>query len=285
VRLARIIIVTLAAVLLLAPPRSSAQDGTDPRLERAASLISSDRVGEAEQELNSILKARPNDALALNLLGTVRAKQGRLDEAEALFLRALRVDDKFAGAHMNLAYLYLLKRAPEKTMVELRAVHRLVPGDADVTYKLAHLLLTLGRADECVAVVEDARRASRLTPPLLTLLGDAYMKTGDAARAEQSYKLVLDADADNADALLGLALVSQSKGDAQSASLYLSRVKPLVADSPEMLYRFAVAALKSEMYDEAKSALERAALLRPDEPAYMVALGAVWLKKPDLFEA
>jgi Flp pilus assembly protein TadD len=280
-----LIIIATFAVALSAPRQASAQGNADPRLERAASFISGDRLGEAEQELNAILKARPTDALALNLLGTVRAKQGRLDEAEALFVRAVRLDDKFAGAHMNLAYLYLLRNAPEKTVAELRAVHRLAPEDADVTYKLAHLLLTLGRADECVAVVEDARRANRMTPPLTTLLGDAYLKNGDAGRAEESYKLALGADAGNADALLGLALVSQSKGDAPSASAYLARVKPLVADLPEMLYRFAVAAMRSEMYDDAKGALERAAQLRPDEPAYLVALGAVWLKKPDLFEA
>ena len=280
-----LIVVVTFFCFLSASLSARAQGGTDPRLERAASLISGDRLADAEQELNAILKARPTDALALNLLGTVRAKQGRLDEAEALFTRAVRLDDKFAGAHMNLAYLYLLKNAPEKTVVELRAVHRLVPEDADVSYKLAHLLLTLGRADECVAVVEDARRANQLTPPLTTLLGDAYLKKGDAGRAEESYKLALGADANNPDALLGLALVSQSKGDAQSASAYLARVKPIVADSPEMLYRFAVAALRSAMYDDAKAALERAAQLKPDEPAYFIALGAVWLKKPDLFEA
>src|SRR5205085_1689421 len=238
-------------------PSARAQADADAAgLERAASLISSDRTEEAERQLNSILKARPNDALALNLLGTVRAKQGRLDEAEALFARALRVDNKFAGAHMNLAYLYLLKGAPEKTVSELSEVHRLVPDDADVSYKLAHLLFNLGRLDECVAVIAEARRSGQLTPPLLTVLGDAYLKKGEAGKAEENYKLALGARPDDADALLGLALVSQAKGDAQSASAYLSRAKGLLADSPETLYRFAVAALKSELFDEAKGALE-----------------------------
>jgi predicted Zn-dependent protease len=257
----------------------------DPRLERAAALISSERLQEADEQLAAVLKARPDDPLALNLLGTVRAKQGRLDEAEALFARALRADRDFAGAHMNLAYLYLLKGAPEKTVAELKEVHRLVPEDADTAYKLAHLLLTLGRLDECVAFVAAERRSNRLTPPLLALLGDAYLKKNDAARAEESYRAALDAQGENADALLGMALVSQSKGDAQSASLYLSRVKALAADSPELLYRFAVAALRAERFEDARAALEAAVRLSPEEPAYFVALGAVWLKKPDIFEA
>jgi predicted Zn-dependent protease len=272
--------------LLFAPLCATAQMNTrSQQVERVAALISSNRIGEAEKQLDSLLKSSPNDAIALNLLGTVRAQQGRLDEAEALFTRALRADRQFAGAHMNLAYLYLLKSAPEKTVVELREVHRLVPDDADISYKLAHLLFTLGRFDECISFVSDVRKTSQPTTALLTVLGDAYLKKGDTGKAEESYRLALAAQNDSADALLGMALVAQSKGDAQSASLYLSRTRELIADSPEMLYRFAIAALSSKLFEESRSALERAVQLKPDEPAYLVALGAVWLKKPDLFEA
>ena len=106
-------------VELFVVPRAQAQ-GAAPqsRLEQAAAAIAADRLGEAEQQLNAILKAAPGDVLALNLLGTVRAKQNRLDEAEALFLRAVRADRRFVGAHMNLAYLYLLRGAPEKTAAD-----------------------------------------------------------------------------------------------------------------------------------------------------------------------
>jgi tetratricopeptide (TPR) repeat protein len=255
------------------------------QVERAAALISTNRIPEAEQQLNSLLKSSPDDALALNLLGTVRAQQGRLNEAEALFAHALRVDREFAGAHMNLAYLYLLKGEPEKTLSELREVHRIAPDDADTTYKLAHLLFTLGHLDECIAFVAEVRRTNQPPPALLAVLGDAYLKKGDTGRAEESYRLALGAQDNNADALLGMALVSQAKGDAQGAAVYLSRARALSADSPERLYRFAVAALKSQLFDDARSALEKAVQLKPDEPAYLVALGAVWLKKPDLFES
>src|SRR3712207_6356451 len=105
-------IVTLA----VAPVGASAAraQGGESELERAAALISANRLAEAEQQLNSILKTRPNDALALNLLGTVRAQQGRLEDAETLFTRAVRADLKFVGARMNLAHLYTIKRETPK---------------------------------------------------------------------------------------------------------------------------------------------------------------------------
>src|SRR5687767_8042722 len=209
-------------LLLLAAATAT---GRQSQLERAAAAIAADRLAEAEQQLNSILKSAPADALALNLLGTVRAKQGRLDEAEALFTRAARADRRFAGAHMNLAYLYLLKREPAKQAASLKEVLRLDPSNADAAQKLARLLYTLGRTDECVQLVESERRAGRLTPALALTLGDAYLKKGDAARAEELYLMVLGAQTVNAEALLGMALVNQAKGDARAASLYLTRAR------------------------------------------------------------
>ncbi|HKP71338.1 MAG TPA: tetratricopeptide repeat protein [Pyrinomonadaceae bacterium] len=266
---------------MVATAQVAAGDGA--RLEQAATLISGDRLAEAEQQLNAILKAKPNDALALNLLGTVRAKQGRLDEAETLFSRAIRADNGFAGAHMNLAYLYVLKGVPEKTISELKEVLRLDPENADARYKLARLLFSQGRLDECVALIKKATLP--LPAHMAVVLGDAYLKKGDLKKAEESYLHALEGERNDADALLGLALVSRSAGDANGASTYLARAKESIADSPESLYRFAVTALRVELFDDARWALERATRLRPNEPTYFVALGAAWLKKPELFEA
>jgi predicted Zn-dependent protease len=264
----------------------SAQRGSDASdLERAAALIGGNRLAEAEQQLNAILKSRPDDPLALNLLGTVRAQQGRLEEAEGLFARAVRADARFVGARMNLAHLYTLRREPSKAAAQFSEVLRLDPSNPEAAYRLARLRYAEGKLDESIAVGEAARRAGALAPQLAVLLGDAYMRKGDAARAEENYLRALGAEADNADALLGVASVAQSRNDLKTAALYLARARDLTGDAPERLYSYAVVALKTGLYDDAKQALERASALRPAEPAYLVALGAVWLKKPDLFEA
>lgn len=287
---AKLAAATLCLLLLwTAAPHALAQGAAaaaQGRLESAAAHVAADRLAEAEQQLSHILKAAPADALALNLLGTVRAKQGRLEEAEALFLRATRADRRFVGARMNLAYLYLLKGAPEKTAAELREVLRLDPSHADAADKLARLVCAQASGlEECVRLGEGERAAGRLTHGLALLLADAYLMKGEAGRAEELYLLVLGAQAASAEAQVGMALVSQSRGDARSAALYLTRAKESAGDSPGLLYRFAVAALKSGMYDDAREALERAARLAPAEPAYRVALGAALLKRADLFEA
>ncbi|MDT5061388.1 MAG: hypothetical protein QOH63_1847 [Acidobacteriota bacterium] len=273
--------------ILLAPLCAHAQKSSSSaqQLERVAALISENRIEEAEQQLNAILKATPNEALALNLLGTIRAKQGRLDDAEALFSRAISIDNQFLGAHMNLAYLYLLKGVPDKTISELREVLRLDPNNPDVSYKLARLLISQGRTDEGISFIETMKQAGSLPAPLLVVLGDAYLKKGDIARAEESYQLALNQQSASADALLGLAVVSQGKGDTKNVILYLNRTRNLITNSPDLLYSFARVALNSGLVNDAVLALKRAIELKPDEPRYYYAVGLTWLQKPDLQEA
>jgi len=222
--------------------------------EQVASLIQNNRLAEAEKELTSILTVTPDLPVALNFMGTLRAKQGRLKEAEALFLQAAQQDKNFTGARLNLIYLYLLQRAPEKSQPYIQEVLALEPQQAE---------------------------------SLLVMLGDAYLAKNDLQKAEENYLAALDGRLDNAGALFGLAQISRSKGETKEAAIYLNRVASLASDSksPEFLYKFALEALRGGLSDEAKSALERALELRPKEPSYLLALGIAWLRKVNLFEA
>ena len=228
-----------------------AQDVT--RLERIATLIRENKTAEAERQLTTLLRATPNEPVALNLLGTIRAKQNRLNEAETLFVRAVVNDPRYSGARMNLAYLYLEKREPGKAVVQLNEVVTLEPNNTDAK----------------------------------VVLGDAYLANGNADDAEHQYLDALDGRLDNAGALLGLAQISRLHGETKETTLYLTRVATLIenSNSPELLYKFASLALQAGMFDAAKAALENALKLRPNEPAYLLPLGIAWLRKGDLFEA
>jgi tetratricopeptide (TPR) repeat protein len=272
--------------LLLTPLNVSGQENSlTDRIEKAATLIGDNRIEEAERQLNSILRIRPQDAAALDLLGTIRAKQGRLSEAESLFTRAISIDHQLIGAHMNLAYLYLLKGENEKTAAELREVLRLDPRNADASYKLAWLLLSQGQIDEGINTIAEARKSQPPSAPLFALLGDAYSRKNNLEKAEESYLLALNESGINSDAMLGLAAIYQRKGDANTAFLYLARAKAAIGDSPDLLYKFALIAVKSQLGADAIIALKRAIELRPKESSYYFALGVAWLTKPDLQEA
>src|SRR6185503_14994284 len=228
-------------------------------LERVAALIRDNRMAEAERQLASISRTAPNSPDVLNLLGTIRAKQNRLNEAESLFLQVLKIEENFTPARMNLSYLYVLKRAPDRAIFELKEVLRLDPNNAQALQKLPELLLSQGKFDECIAFIEKLRGVGPVSPDMLVMLGDAYVAKGALTEAEPPYLLALDNRLDNAGALLGLAQISRSKGELRETTIYLTRVATLSADSnsPEFLYKFAVLAMRVGMVDQAKAALER----------------------------
>ena len=238
--------------LFVATVRSQSPDVVQ-LFEQIATLIQNNQLPEAEKELNSILSVTPDLPVALNLLGTIRAKQNRLLEAESLFLRAVKKDDKFTGARMNLVNLYLLKRAPDKAIVQLNEVLAVEPENAQAQ----------------------------------VILGDTYLAKNDLAKAEENYLAALQGRLDNAGALFGLAQISRLRGETKEPVIYLNRVVTLMSDSasPEFLYKFALEAMRAGMFDEAKTALQRAVDLNPKEPSYLLALGIAWLRKTDLVEA
>lgn len=248
-------------------------------LERAATLINSDKLAEAEQQLNQILKVSPNEANALKLLGIVRARQKNLAAAETLFLRALRSNPKLADVHLNLAHVYLLKNQPDKSATELKEVLNLEPSNAEAAYRLAWLMASQGQFDECIAFVEGKKQQQSLTAPLLALLGDAYLRKGDLGKAEEAYAQTLQTS-NNATALLGMAQIAYVRSDFQAAADYMTRANEAVGRSPEGLYRFAQVAINLQLRDQALSALKTAIKLNPVEPSYRFALGTAWLKTP-----
>ena len=221
------------------------------RLENAAQLIRDHQTAEAEQQLNNILKLAPNNPAALNLLGTVRAQQGRLNEAENLLIRAARIDPTFVSVHMNLAFLYLLKNDPTRTISELKEVVKLEPNNIEANYKLARLLLSRGLIDDAISVSEKAKSIPSASEIFLTLLGEAYLRKGSADKAEANYLLALATQKDNMDAILGVTRVSQSRGDIKAALAYLSQAQELAGNSPESLYKVGVTALTLGFFEQA----------------------------------
>lgn len=238
--------------VLFAPLVAAQANDRVEQLKRAASLVGSNRLAEAERQLSQILKETPEEATALNLLGALRAKQGRLDEAEALFTRALRSDARLAGAHMNLAYLYLLRREPEKSVAQLREVLRLDPANAEAAHRLAWLLLSQNRVEDCIAFVESLKETQSPSAPLLAVEGEAYLRKGDRAAALASFR------------------------------------KAAELNPSEPSYQFAIGSawlMYPPDVDEAERAFRQFLKLRPGDVQGQIHLGYVLLKQSRLAEA
>ena len=124
-------------------------------------------------------------------------------------------------------------------------------------------------------VVEHNQTGDRVDPSLTTAY-QAY-RNGDFAGAWQHYRTVLQRDAKNRDALLGMAAVAQRQGQYDMAAEYYGRLLTLDPRDPA-----AHAGLSSLSTGDAAVTESRLKLLlthRPDEAALHFALGNLYVRQ------
>jgi len=148
-------------------------------LGEAVSLQRRGQVREAEKICARVLKALPDHFDALNLLGTVKAQQGRFGEAQRLFAAAAKINPRSAQAWSNLGQaLYALKQ-PAQALESLAKAVALAPDDPAILGQHANVLLALGRPSEALA---EFRKALTRAPQHI----EARMGSG-AAQAALGY--------------------------------------------------------------------------------------------------
>lgn len=163
---------------------------SDPELVRAGDAMMAEDIVTAEGILRSVLSRRPNDFVAMRMLGEIAASVGFLADAEALFRRSLELAPGFAYARLHLATsLHDQERSGEAlaefgkiggdflTYQEVKEVHadalgrvgeydeaiRLYreilaenPANLEIWTRLAFLLKTVGRSEEALQACRSA---------------------------------------------------------------------------------------------------------------------------------
>lgn len=111
-----------AALLALAMGTAQAMDSSSTSFEptsselykRAQKAIDAQRYREAIEDLQKVVKDKPKNADAHNLLGYSNRKLGEYDLAVRYYMRALELDAKHRGANEYLGEAYLeLNKLPE----------------------------------------------------------------------------------------------------------------------------------------------------------------------------
>jgi tetratricopeptide (TPR) repeat protein len=197
---------------------------------------------------------------------------------------------------------------PERTMRSQATAPRRAPASADEPVPAASM-----PEDQVSNAPVESGRAS-VAPGI----AEAYqaIERGDLNRAESLYRGVLQADAQNVDAVLGLATIAARRGNAQQAigfyeqalrleprnsaaqaglidiigqadpQLSETRLKQLIAREPSAFLYFSLGNLyaRDGAWPAAQAAYFQAYNLQPDNPdyAYNLAIGLEHLEQPKL---
>jgi Flp pilus assembly protein TadD len=131
---------------------------------------SGDRAGAAES-FEALLHLDPNDLTAINYLGWAALRQGKPDEAERRFRRALEVQPKEPEAHRGLAQSLDAQKKPEAAGA-YRDYLDLMSNDAEARSRLVHLLVEQKENDAALAELDRQDAGKQPTLESLKLRAD-----------------------------------------------------------------------------------------------------------------
>jgi Flp pilus assembly protein TadD len=105
-----------------AASKALAQDPSDSKHLALLGIVKvrQSKFDEAMDPLTRSVKANPGYALAQNYLGIALTEKGQREAAEAAFRKAVQIAPDYANAHHNLAFVYATQDPP---FIELAKYH------------------------------------------------------------------------------------------------------------------------------------------------------------------
>jgi tetratricopeptide (TPR) repeat protein len=166
------------------------------------------RLEEAVAHYLEAVRIKPDYAEAYSNLGDALHGLGRLEEAVASFKEALRLSPELAGAHYNLGNALRESGRLQEAVAQYTEALRYEPGLAEAHGNLGTALESLGRLDEAVVHLKEALRLKPDYAIAHNNLGSALLRMGrlDAAATEYKEALRLKPDYVEAYNNLGNAL-------------------------------------------------------------------------------
>ncbi|HEY8949394.1 MAG TPA: tetratricopeptide repeat protein [Rhizomicrobium sp.] len=166
-------------------------------LQQAVGHLQNNREMEAEATLGGLLKSRPNDPDALQLLGVLRRAQNRLDEAEQLYRQSLEANPNQPQVHHNLGNLLRAMGRLEEAAAAQREAVRLKPNYLEAHINLATVL---AEQEKFADAEKSIRRALQIQPNLAfakQTLGGILTDQGKFKEAETVLRQALAAGSPN----------------------------------------------------------------------------------------
>jgi len=285
-RFASLLVFLAFPTAFLAQQTASTNNAPAQEVQDAEAAISQSNWKAASDKLNAYLAAHPSDARALFDAGYAADAQNHLDEAAALYRRAVDANNTSFEAHLSLGLLLARQNKPEEARTELTAATKLDPGDAGPALKARawRALAQIDRTTDPAAASNDLIEALKMSPetPDDTLLAaELAEQTNDYDSAAAAYKRLLAKDPKSPEANAGLAHVLIAQKKYADAETFLRTALQSSPDDPALTAQLATV-LAAENKAEAVPLLQKLHTAHPDNAAITRMLAEVLSEAGDI---
>ena len=240
------------------------------------------RNAEAKAQLELAASKASENAGVRTGLGELALAEGNTPQAQEEFARAVQFDPNLADAHLGLSRLALLAGDLETAKKEADTALELDPHTLkDGRLQRGNVLWRLGKLDEAIAELEQAKKEDPRSVSIPIALGAVYLDNGNHKEAEVNLLLALKSEPSNFEANYRMALVRARRGEYTQA---LESMKSAVDRAPKRAdYRYAYGVLlrDAKMLADAMEQWKQAVSLDPKMADAHEALGQAYLESND----
>lgn len=232
---------------------------------------------------SGLLKEKDSKAYAHYMMGIFYERQGKFDEAIVEYKDALKLDKDITAIYMRLAISHVRKGELDKAIEELEEIKKLDPDDLDAGFMRALLYSLQNSSDKAIKEYEEVLKKAVSSEPkniyILKGLAAVYYQQKEFEKAIQTYKLILEIDKNDYEALFLMGSILEDSGRRLEAIEKFKQtlvIKPDYADALNSLGY--VYAEEGKNLERAKELIEKALSADPDNGAYIDSLGWVYFK-------
>jgi tetratricopeptide (TPR) repeat protein len=158
-----------------------------PELIEAASHLLAGAFGKAEPLCRVVLKRDPLDVNAMRLLAEIGMEVGRLEDAEALLVRALQLAPDFRLARGSYANVLARRGKFEAALTELNALLAEEPDQPGYLILKANTLVRIGDHETAIAIYREVLARIPATAGVQMSLGHSLKTVGHQDQAIAAY--------------------------------------------------------------------------------------------------
>ena len=269
--LAGLIIVACLFRTLSWGQKSGAQSKSSSPLAIAKSQLEHGDIESSEKNLWNVLSVEPTNEQALVMLGTVRVRQQRYAEAEALFRRVLQFNPKSIIASRDLAASLVAQDRTDEAIRQYKDTIQLVPQDSALKIEVAGLDLARGNFADALAAL-DTITPDRFPPGAIPLKAASLLGMDRRSDAEGLLPLVKGSPG----AALELAQVFVEANDPDAALKSLSFINPAAKSVARVYYLRGRALREKGDLAAAITSLRKALTADPKSVEALVAISEIF---------
>ncbi|MCK4761429.1 MAG: protein kinase [Candidatus Aminicenantes bacterium] len=163
-------------------------------IEASASYLLYKSPVRAVEVYREMLRYYPDDETAKIRLGSIYRNREEWGLAEEQFDSILKTNDRSTDACMNLVYINIGRGRYHEAGKLLRKHRHLFPGSDEYHYYLGRIDLYLRNYPAALREIETALSLNRDNDQNIALMGSYYHITGEALKAEQYYRQLIESN-------------------------------------------------------------------------------------------